>query len=90
MCQRLAHDIDQYKALGDAQARMAIVHSGAYRTLAILNSLDEAQVKAFATAARQQLEGLGKAMAAFERRIKPLPVALDRYAGLAQHPVVVH
>ena len=61
--QHVAHDIQEYKSLADTHAQLATVHSGAYRTLAILNSLDEAQVKAFATSARQQLEGLGKAMA---------------------------
>ena len=60
----LVADIAGYKALGEAHVGLGTVQSGVYRTLAILNSLDEAQVKAFGDKARQQLDATAASMQA--------------------------
>ena len=43
----LQAELARQKALGDVHAGLGVLQSGVYRTLAILDSLDEAQVKTF-------------------------------------------
>jgi methyl-accepting chemotaxis protein len=60
----LMADIAGYKALGEANVGLGVLQSGVYRTLAILNSLDEAQVKAFGDKAGQQIDAMKAALQA--------------------------
>jgi len=58
----LVEDIDTYKTLGQAHAQLGTLQAGVYRTLAILDSLDAAQVKTFVASSLQQLEGMTRTL----------------------------
>jgi methyl-accepting chemotaxis protein len=78
-----ARSQQQQKALGDAKSLMATVHSGAYRVMAILNSLDEAQVKAYGISARQQIDAVGKSLMALAEHEPAGSEARKQYEALA-------
>ncbi|MDE2612689.1 MAG: hypothetical protein KGL78_04550 [Burkholderiales bacterium] len=60
---QVAEDIDGYRALGAAQGTLGNVHSGVYRMLAIMNSFDEAKLKAFAAGVQKDLQTVAAALA---------------------------
>jgi vesicle coat complex subunit len=66
--QETSQNLQQFKSLGESKAQIAIVHAGAYRVMAILNSLDDAQVKAFATSANQQVQALSASVDAMAQQ----------------------
>ena len=53
--QATAADIADYRALGGAQLALGNAHGGVYRTLAILNSLDDGQLKQFAAGVQRDI-----------------------------------
>ncbi|MFO1325783.1 MAG: methyl-accepting chemotaxis protein [Rubrivivax sp.] len=55
----LAADIASYRTLGQAQSALGSANAGVYRTLALLSSLDDAQVKGFLAGTRKALDDLG-------------------------------
>ena len=50
--------LDLFKTMASAQQQMAEVHAGVYRTVALIDSLDEAKVKAVRADASAQLAGV--------------------------------
>ena len=75
----------QAAALGEARTQVAAVHAGAYRVMAILASLDEAQVKAFDDSARQQLDAIGQSLAGMSRTESEGDGSRERLDALAAH-----
>ena len=59
-----AGEVDDFKTIGQVQDQLGQVHAGVYRTLAIINSFDDAQTKAFAKDISQQISGAQRTAAA--------------------------
>ena len=57
--QEVGHDVGHYKLLGQVQSELGEASAGVYRTLSLLASLDEAQVKSFLDGTRRDLDALG-------------------------------
>ncbi len=55
-------DLEYYKAVAAARAQFGLTHAGIYRTMAILNSLDEAQVKAFVGSVKTESQHVRNAL----------------------------
>ena len=83
--QAQSKSLEQYKALGESRARLASVHAGAYRVMAILDSLDEDEVTAFATSANQQIDELSAALATLAEQEAADSDGRKRYDELATH-----
>ncbi|MBS0305260.1 MAG: methyl-accepting chemotaxis protein, partial [Proteobacteria bacterium] len=87
---QVAEDIDAYRALGAAQGTLGNVHSGVYRTLAIMNSFDAARLEAFAADVQKDMGAVSAALArlaaaqpqgsALRRRIDALAPLTTQYA----------
>ncbi|MBT9500960.1 MAG: MCP four helix bundle domain-containing protein [Burkholderiaceae bacterium] len=54
----LEAQLDDYRTLASAQEQLAQVHTSVYRTVALIASLDEAQIKAFRADLVRQAEGV--------------------------------
>ena len=80
-----ARSLAQYRSLAEARAQLATVHAGAYRVMAILNSLDESQVKAFSTTAGQQIDTLTASLAALAGQDAEGSDTRKRFDELATH-----
>ena len=56
--------LDHFKTMASAQQQMAEVHAGVYRTVALIESLDEAKVKSLRADLATQLGGVQRVVAA--------------------------
>jgi len=87
----LTEDIEDYKTLGQAQAQIGALHAGVYRTLAILNSLDDKATKAFVADVTNQVDGVKRTLEtiagerttdeALKKLIAPLPATAGQYGA---------
>jgi HAMP domain-containing protein len=57
------HESASFRTIAQVQQQMGGVHAGLYRTIAILNSMDEAEVKRFEQDMLQQVGGAQRALA---------------------------
>ena len=57
-------DLANLRTITQVQEQLGRLHAGAYRTVALIGSLDEAAVKAYRTELRSQVEGVGRVVAA--------------------------
>ena len=83
----LEHDMADYKTIGQVQLQLGNVQAGVYRTLAILDSFDEARTKAFVDGVAQEVQGMKRALAALaddkdpelKKQVEATAPLLDRY-----------
>ncbi len=59
-----AADVDNFKTIGHAQGQLAGVHAQVFRTLALMNSLDDKAVAAARSELAQQIAGVQRVVAA--------------------------
>jgi len=59
----LASQLDDYRTLASAQEQLAQVHTGVYRTVALIASLDDAKIKAFREDLVRQADGVKRVVA---------------------------
>ena len=57
-----AKQIEQFKTINTVQDQVANIHTGVYRTMAIVGSLDDAKLKAVRTELAQQLQGVERVL----------------------------
>jgi methyl-accepting chemotaxis protein len=77
-----ARDIEDYKTLGSAHAQLGVVQAAVYRTLAILDSLDDAQAKAFTGGIRQQVDAMKRSLTSLAQGGRSDPELQRLLAGL--------
>ena len=59
-----AADLDKLRTVTQVQDQIGRIHAGAYRTVALIGSLDEPAVKAWRADLRSQIDGVGRVIAA--------------------------
>jgi methyl-accepting chemotaxis protein len=64
----LVEDIEGYKTLGQTRSQLGNLQAGVYRTLALLDSLKDDEVKAFVTGAKQEVEGMTRTLQALSQQ----------------------
>jgi len=57
--------LDEYKTLVAAQQQLSELHTGAYRTVALIGSMDDAKIKAYRADLAKQLDGIRRLAAGF-------------------------
>ena len=92
-----AQHLDNFKALSSVQRQLGEVHSGVYRTVALINSLDEAKIKATREKLKTELAGVkntfqkvvasGDADAAMIREAKAAEGQIDKYLATADSAI---
>ena len=80
-----ARSLEQFKTLAESKTQLATVQAGAYRVMAILESLDEAQVKAFAASASQRMDSISASFVVLAEQEAVGSVERDRFHELATH-----
>ena len=58
-----ANQLDDFRSLASAQEQVALVHAGVYRTVALIDSLDEPKIKAYRADLAKQLAGVKRVAA---------------------------
>jgi methyl-accepting chemotaxis protein len=53
-------DLDKLRAITQVEEQLGLLHAGAYRTVALIGSLDEAAIKAFRAELKTRVDGVGK------------------------------
>jgi methyl-accepting chemotaxis protein len=59
-----AADLDKLRTVTQVQEQVGRIHAGAYRTMALIGSLDEPALKAYRTELSDQIEGVGRVISA--------------------------
>ncbi len=90
-------DMESFRTITSAQDQFAQVHASAYKTVALINSLDEPKVKAFRVSLGNQLAGLkrtlaslaetGVANAEFSAGVAALGQQIDQYGKQADSAI---
>ncbi len=90
-------DMESFRTITSVQDQFAQLHAGVYKTVALINSMDEPKVKAFRTSLSNQLAGLkrtlasladaGSANAEFNSGVAALGTQLDQYGKQADSAI---
>ena len=84
--------LEDFKTISAAQQKLAQVHTRVYRTISVIGSMDESQIKAIRVDQTQQLQGIKKVVGALvsadgstelRSAVTDLNLRIDKYAGQA-------
>ncbi|HET7792921.1 MAG TPA: methyl-accepting chemotaxis protein, partial [Rhizobacter sp.] len=77
-------DMESFRTITSVQDQFAQIHANVYKTVALINSLDDAKVKAFRSALTTQLTGLKRTLAALAEAGSGNPELSASLAALGQ------
>ena len=90
--------LENFKTIASAQQQLAQVHTGVYRTVSVIGSMDEVKVKTIRAELAKQLDGIKRAVGAMASAggdaelftaVADLNKQIDKYAGQADASIEI-
>ncbi|MDD2880015.1 MAG: methyl-accepting chemotaxis protein [Rhodoferax sp.] len=89
--------LENFKTMADVQHQLGLIHSGIYRTLGLIGSMDDAKVAAFRADVAKQLSGVSRVASAlaqsqtnnakFQTDMAGVVAQITKYAGQADSAI---